>query len=72
MRTSAVGKRRLIVQASLLRLRSHPASNQTGSIYGVLELQDWTDGAPPATKTAADFAASERWTAAEFNALLNE
>jgi hypothetical protein len=48
------------------------ASARDTGLYGVLDLQDWTDGAPPATKTAADFeAAGMKWTAAEFNQLLS-
>jgi hypothetical protein len=38
--------------------------------YGVLDLQGWTDGAPPATKTSASFSAGEKWTAADFDAAL--
>ncbi|MDR0707707.1 MAG: hypothetical protein LBF60_07520 [Treponema sp.] len=47
------------------------SSIRNTGIIGVLELQDWTEGAPPATKFAADFPASEKWTAAEFNSLLS-
>jgi hypothetical protein len=48
---------------------SHASTRNTG-IYGVLDLQGWADGNPPADKTAANFSAAEKWTAAEFNSLL--
>jgi hypothetical protein len=44
------------------------ASKRDTGIYGVLDLQGWTDDVPPADKTAAQF--HNRWTAAEFNSLL--
>ncbi|MDR1903743.1 MAG: bacterial Ig-like domain-containing protein [Treponema sp.] len=49
---------------------TYQASTRNTGIYGVLDLQGWTDGAPPATKTSASFSAGEKWTAADFNAAL--
>jgi hypothetical protein len=46
------------------------ASGRNTGIIGVLELQDWTEGTPPADKTAADFPADAKWTATDFNAAL--
>ena len=46
------------------------SSTRNNNIYGVLDLQGWTDATPPQDKTAASFPAEERWTASAFNALL--
>jgi hypothetical protein len=46
------------------------AGTRNTGIYGVLNLQGWTGGTPPANKTSAGFTAGEKWTTAAFNAAL--
>jgi hypothetical protein len=48
------------------------ASKRDTDIYGVLGLQGWANGAPPADKTAADFeSVGQKWDAEEFNSLFS-
>jgi hypothetical protein len=45
------------------------SSARNTGIYEVLDLQGWTNGAPQADKTAAQFL--DLWTAAESDSLLS-
>jgi hypothetical protein len=48
------------------------ASARNTGIYGVLDLQDRTNGAPSVTKTTTGFeSAGKKWTMAEFNHFLS-
>ncbi|MDR1219968.1 MAG: hypothetical protein LBK73_10225 [Treponema sp.] len=48
------------------------ASKRDTGLYGVLELQDWANDTPPATKTATDFeVAGRKRPSVEFNQLFS-